>query len=107
MRSIEEIFGGGRTPSEIIFELKQKELRLPSWSKVLQDYEPTLHTIVRDHSSRKDKVYNGQVERASRIHLGLEKLITKRATEFTFAIPVRRNYVNMGTTTRRKPSSGR
>lgn len=94
MRSIEEIFGDGRTPSEIIFELKQKELRLPSWSKVLQDYEPTLHTIVRDHSSRKDKVYNGQVERASRIHLGLEKLITKRATEFTFAIPVRRNYVN-------------
>lgn len=94
MKQVEEILNGELSASEMIFELKQKELHLPPWSKVVLDYEPTLHAIVRDHSSRKDKVYNGQVERASRIHLGLEKLITKRATEFTFAIPVRRNYVN-------------
>lgn len=94
MKTIEEILDGSKTATETIFELKQKELRLPPWSKVVLDYEPTLHTIVKDRTSRKDKIHNGQIEIASRIHIGLEKLITKRATEFTFAIPVRRNYVN-------------
>lgn len=94
MKTIEEILNGSKSATETIFELKQKELRLPPWSKVILDYEPTLHTIVKDRTSRKDKVHNGQVEIASRIHIGLEKLITKRATEFTFAIPVRRNYIN-------------
>lgn len=89
---INEILSERRTPTEIIFDLKQKELRLPSWSKVILDYEPTMHKIVRDHTGRKDKVHDGQCEKASRIHIGLEKLITKRATEFTFALPVRRNY---------------
>lgn len=94
MKTVDKILNSTKTASEQIFELKQKELRLPSWAKVLLDYEPTLHTIVRDRTGRKDKVHDGRIERASRIHIGLEKLVTKRATEFTFAIPVRRNYVN-------------
>lgn len=92
MGKIEDILKAGRSEVETIFDLKQKELRLPPWSKVLLDYEPKLHEIVRDHTGRKDKVHNGEVEKASRIHIGLEKLITKRATEFTFAIPVKRVY---------------
>lgn len=48
-----------------------------------------------DKLTRKDKIRSdGRVEPASRIHLGLEKLLVKRITEFAFAIPVRRVYHN-------------
>lgn len=74
--------------------LKQKKYIIPSWDKILLDYEPTLHKIVKDNVSRKDKVRksDSKVEKASRIHLGLEQLVTKRITEFTFSIPPSRNY---------------
>lgn len=96
MKSIAEIIAEGRSATDVIFDLKQKELRIKPWSKTLLDYEPKFHQIVRDRTGRRDKVHNGEIERASRIHLGLEKLITKRAAEFTCAIPVRRQYGNVG-----------
>lgn len=79
-----------------VMQLKQKRINVPQWSKILQDYEPTLHKIVNDRVSRKDKVRksDSQIERASRIHVGLEQLVTKRMTEFTFAIPPKRIYKN-------------
>lgn len=59
-------------------------------------YEPKLHEIVTDTTSRKDKIRkDGSKEEASRIYIGLEKLLTKRITEFMFAIPVKRIYHNI------------
>lgn len=80
---------------DIIEALKQKNVDVPSWSDLIKDYEPTEHAIVNDNTTRRDKIKaNGRVEKASRIYLGLEKLLTNRMVEFTFAIPVKRVYYN-------------
>ena len=75
--------------------LKEKSVIVPEWGKLLVDYEPMKHAILDDKQTRIDKVRSdGTVEKASRIVVGLEKLLTKRVNEFTFAIPVRRIYSN-------------
>lgn len=95
MDEITVILDSSRPVTDIISDLKNKSVEVPEWGELLNDYEPTKHRIVDDKENRRDKIKSdGQVERASRIHLGLEKLITKRTTEFAFAIPVRRVYHN-------------
>ena len=75
---------------------KEKSVCVPLWDKLIKDYEPTLHDIVSDTITRKDKIKSdGTVEKASRIYIGLEKLLTKRMTEFMFSIPVKRIYHNI------------
>ena len=75
--------------------LKEKSVCVPDWETLLEDYEPTKHAILDDKTSRVDKHRSdGTEEPASRISIGLEKLLTKRVNEFTFAIPVRRVYTN-------------
>ena len=75
--------------------LKEKSVCVPSWESLLPYYETKKHNILFDKTTRVDKVRSdGTVERASRISIGLEKLLTKRVNEFTFAIPVRRVYSN-------------
>lgn len=75
--------------------LKEKSVCVPEWETLLEDYEPTKHAILEDKTSRVDKHRSdGTEEPASRISIGLEKLLTKRVNEFTFAIPVRRVYTN-------------
>lgn len=95
MDEITVILDSGRPVDDIINDLKNKSVVVPEWSKLLKDYEPTKHRIVDEKETRKDKIKSdGQVEKASRIYIGLEKLLTKRTTEFAFAIPVRRIYHN-------------
>lgn len=96
MDEITKILDSSRPITDVIDDLKNKSIDVPEWSKLMKDYEPTEHRIVTDKENRKDKVKSdGQVERASRIHLGLEKLLTKRTTEFMFAIPIRRVFHNI------------
>ena len=96
MDEITAILDNTRPVDNIINDLKEKSVTVPSWDKLLKDYEPTEHEIVSDTVTRKDKVRsNGDTERASRIYIGLEKLLTKRMTEFMFAIPVKRVYHNI------------
>ena len=79
--------------SEIISDLKERSIYVPSWSVLLNDYEPELHRITNDKTGRRDKIHkDGHKDEAARIPLALEKLLTKRITEFTFAIPVKRIY---------------
>lgn len=95
MDEITAILDSSRPVTDVISDLKNKSINVPEWSKLLEDYEPTKHRIVDDKETRKDKIKSdGQVEKASRIYIGLEKLLTKRTTEFAFAIPVRRIYHN-------------
>lgn len=95
MNEIEQLLAVG--PVNVIIEsLKTKSVCVPSWDKLVKDYEPKEHEIVTDTVTRKDKMKSGySVEKASRIYLGLEKLLTRRMTEFTFAIPVKRVYHNI------------
>ena len=77
----------------IIGELKQRVLDIPLWSTLLSEYEPMLHEIVNDHVGRQDRTLDdGIVEKAARLPIGLEKLLTRRISEFTMAIPVKRVY---------------
>lgn len=95
MDEITAILDSSRPVTDVISDLKNKSVDVPEWSKLIKDYEPTEHRIVDDKETRKDKIKSdGQVEKASRIYIGLEKLLTKRITEFAFAIPVRRVYHN-------------
>lgn len=79
----------------IIDELTQKVNEVPSWDALKKLYEPKLHKIVTDTTTRKDKIReDGTIEKAARIPIGLEKLQVKRTNEFMFALPVIRTYSN-------------
>ena len=90
---IKEILQGADIGT-MVSELKNRSTAVPDWNtELLQDYEPQFHKIVNDHQGRRDKVHaDGTIDRAARIPIGLEKLLTKRMTEFTFAIPPKRVY---------------
>lgn len=80
----------------IIDELTQKVNEVPSWDALKKLYEPKLHKIVTDTTTRKDKIReDGTIEKAARIPIGLEKLLVKRTNEFMFALPVKRIYSNI------------
>ena len=95
MPSIKEIFSAGNTGT-IISELKKKSVEVPDWKNLLFDYEPTKHKIVSDMIGRKDRQRSdGVVEKASRIYIGMEKLLSNRYNEYTFSLPVKRVYSNI------------
>lgn len=95
MLSIREIFALGSTGS-IINELRKKSVEVPDWGELLKDYEPTKHKIVFDLIGRKDRQRSdGVLEKASRIYIGMEKLLSHRYNEYTFSIPVKRVYTNV------------
>jgi hypothetical protein len=96
MDEITAILDSTRPFDNIINDLKEKSVCVPSWDKLIKDYEPTMHDIVTDTVTRQNKVRSdGTVEQASRIYVGLEKLLTKRITEFMYSIPVKRIYHNI------------
>ena len=84
-------------PAEVIIDkLSQKIYDIPSWDELKKRYEPKLHAIVTDMAGRKDKQRSdGTFDKAARITIGLEKLLTKRMNEFMFALPVKRVYSNI------------
>lgn len=96
MKDYKEILESGLPASDIISFFQTKAIELPAWSDLVKLYDPTQHSIVKDQITRKDKTRSdGTVEIASRIYLGLEKLLTSRYTSFTFGIPPKRIYHNI------------
>ncbi|WP_130893080.1 phage portal protein [Paraprevotella xylaniphila] len=97
MDEITAILDSNRSADNIINDLKEKSVDVPSWDCLIKSYEPTLHDIITDHVERKDKYDKdgNLIGKAARIYVGLEKLLTKRMTEFMFAIPVKRIYHNI------------
>lgn len=101
MRDIKDILAG-EDISIMISELKERSYVVPEWAELVKDYEPGLHAIVEDRRGRKDKVHtDGTVDKAARIPLGMEKLLTKRVADFTFSIPPKRVYTNADTDTQK------
>lgn len=99
MNKLELILAEDNISSKIT-ALKEKNYSIPSWPTIKKDYEPNEHRIVTDKIGRKDrerKNKDGAViatDIASRISIGLEKLHTKRISEFMFSLPVKRVYHN-------------
>lgn len=92
MKDINEILKKADINNKIS-ELKDKSFIVPEWGILVKDYEPKFHKITTDKTGRKDKVHSDNtVDKAARLPIGLEKLLVKRMTEFTFAIPVKRDY---------------
>ena len=104
MNEITQILNSGLSVATVINALKDKSIDVPSWGSLIKAYDPKLHEIVSDTITRKDKIKSdGTKEEAARIYVGLEKLLTKRMTEFMFAIPVKRIYHNIeGSETRQQ-----
>lgn len=94
MEEIDKIISSS-SPDDAIAYLTEKTVDVKDWDYSLKEYEPELHRIVNDHIDRKDKRRDdGSFEKAARIPVGLEQLLTKRMCEFCFAIPVKRTYHN-------------
>lgn len=84
------------TPEEVSRRLFSTRPDIPRWSELQKDFDPRKHAICTDQITRRDKMRSdGGVDKASRIHLGLEKLLTARITEFLFSIPVKRIYTGI------------
>ncbi|MCM1141300.1 MAG: phage portal protein [Muribaculum sp.] len=94
MEEIDRIINSS-SPDDAIAYLTEKTVDVRDWDDSLKEYEPELHRIVNDHLDRKDKPReDGSFEKAARIPIGLEQILTKRICEFCFAIPVKRTYHN-------------
>lgn len=84
------------TPEEVSRLLFATRPAIPRWSVLQKDYDPRKHAICNDRVTRRDKMRSdGGVDKASRIHLGLEKLLAARINEFMFSIPVKRIYTGI------------
>jgi len=98
MKTLEQIFVPDRPIADIITDLKyykDKVMTLPKWEELKKEYEPKLHRIMDkavypDKPIKDDKT--GEVQRyepVTRVAIGLQKLATKRMSEFMFTIPVK------------------
>ena len=92
--TIEEIVSSDRPISEIIGDLKQKSIRVPSWDILSKEYNPKLHAVHTETTYR-DKMVGGDLVKMCRVTLGLEKLAVKRMSELLFGIPCKRIYQNI------------
>lgn len=89
--TIEDIIRDDRQPQEIIQDLKQKSIDVPSWEELEKEYNPKKHPVYSDRNYR-DRVKQGKTEKMTRITYAVEKQAVKRMKELMFSIPVKRNY---------------
>lgn len=75
---------------EEIDKLKRKTVLVPSWDKLVKEYDPEQHEIMTDTVTRKDKIRKDGVDRVARITYGKQKLAVSQITQLAFTIPVRR-----------------
>lgn len=92
--TIEDIMSSDRPISEIIGDLKQKSIRVPSWDILSKEYNPKSHAVHTETTYR-DKMVGGDLVKMCRVTLGLEKLAVKRMSELLFGIPCKRIYSNI------------
>ena len=89
---IEEIIASDRPATQIIADLKKKTIKVPSWEKLVKEYDTSRHPVM-DRALYRDKLLkNGTEEKVTRFTLGWQKLATKRMTELLFGLPVTRVY---------------
>jgi hypothetical protein len=89
---IEEVIKEGKSIEAKITALKEKSIQVEFWNKLVKEYDPTRHEIMRDQVTRKDKIRKDGVEKAARVTYGQQKMFARRMTQMAFAIPVKREY---------------
>lgn len=97
MKKLEEILDPNRPIADRISDLSISSVDVPQWKDLCKDYDPMLHEIVSDNTSRKDRDRSDGVrDKAARIPFGMEMLFSERLSEFMFVNPVRRDYSHDG-----------
>ena len=99
MKSLEEIFSQDDI-SKIVADLKKKQVVVPAWSDLVNQYEPRLHDIMTNKEKYPDKAIKDEKgdiikwEKVTRVCIGLQKLSVKRVSEFMFnlLIHIRKKY---------------
>ena len=100
---MEDIFVKYSDAQSRISALRNKSVRVPSWNTLLNAYDLRKHEVLTDETRIRDrKLKGGTVEKATRLAIGLEKLLVSRYVDFTFAIPVKRVYHNLENNEKRK-----
>ena len=90
---VEEIVREGKSVEEIITSLKKKSVNVPKWGALVKEYDTAQHAIVEDKRLRPDKVLeNGTIEPVARVTYGMQKIASRRMTQMSFSIPVKRVY---------------
>jgi hypothetical protein len=91
--TVEEIFEGRTQISDIIDGLKDKQVEVPAWAKVKKEYDSSQHEIMTDRVTRKDKVLqDGTIDKAARVTYAMPRIATRRMTQMSVSIPVKRVY---------------
>ncbi|MDO4691886.1 MAG: phage portal protein [Porphyromonadaceae bacterium] len=81
------------SPEKAIEALKAKSVSVPKWADLEKHYDRRKHDVMTDQNALKDKKRSdGGVDKSTRVSLALEKLASRRMSEFCFAIPVKRVY---------------
>lgn len=95
MGKIEDIIRRERPATEIIADLKEKTVYVPSWTGrwgLVQEYDPKKHPVM-SRAKYPDVVNeDGTIDYVTRITYDLQRLAVKRMTELCFGIPVKRIY---------------
>lgn len=95
MSQISDYIDFSQSPQSIISSLKQKSVHVPSWDRLKKDYNFKEHEILKDTQNLRDKIRkDGSVEKATRLAIGMERLLVRRMSEFMFALKVKRVYKN-------------
>ncbi len=95
MKDIKEILKEGRNANDIITDLKYKDVSVPNWDGLAKDYYSSNHKIVNDVARQPRSIEGGKLEEPAKLTIALEKLLTSRINDFTFAVPVKRKYTNI------------
>lgn len=89
---IKEIINSSRPITDVMKDLKQKSVVVPSWESLELQYNKKKHPVYTDKTYTDKNLGKRGIERVTRIAFGWQKLAVKRMTELIFGIPVRRVY---------------
>ena len=95
MATIQEIIDKNRPAAEIISDLKEKAICVPSWTGrwgLIHEYDPKRHPVMNKAKYPDIVDEDGSIDYVTRITYDLQRLAVKRMTELCFGIPVKRIY---------------
>lgn len=81
-----------RTPDEIIKALQKKDVDIPSWATLKQEYYPKLHPVMTDSTYVDYQDEDGNTVKLCRITYDWMRLAAQRMSDLCVAIPVKRVY---------------
>ena len=92
MPTIKEIINPARPASEIIIDLKEKSVIVPSWAILEKEYNTKKHPVMNKRKYQDVINEEGVIEPVTRIPIDLMRLTAKRMTELLCGIPIKRIY---------------